>query len=82
MNPKTNLPLTAGLLLNLVRLLVLNSGAERWLRENWNLPPWSWHFVGGAACALMLIGLVRLALGEEGCARLRAWKRKLFSNLN
>ncbi len=77
MKPNTNLPLTAGLLLNLARLLILNSGAEKWLRENWNLPHWFWHFVGGAACALMLLGLVLLCRPEWG-EKLCQWKHNLF----
>ncbi len=60
MKHSINLPLAIGLILNLVRLLIIHSEAEVWLRENWRLPTWFWHFVGGAAAALMLLGLVLL----------------------
>ncbi len=72
-----NLPLAIGLILNLVRLLVINSNAKQWLQENWKLPTWFWHFVGGAAAALMLLGLV-LAFRPERGEKLCQWKHNLF----
>ncbi len=77
MKPNINLPLAIGLILNLVRLLIIHTEAEVWLRENWRLPTWFWHFVGGAAAALMLLGLAlafRPQLGEKLCQ----WKNNLF----
>ncbi len=73
-----NLPLAAGLILNLVRLLIINSGAETWLREHWKLPHWFWHFVGGAAAALMLLGLIMIAMKPERLEAFRQWKDNLF----
>ena len=78
MKPNMNLPLAAGLILNLVRLLIINSGAEKWLRENWKLPHWFWHFVGGVACALMLLGLIAMRMKPERLEALRQRKNKLF----
>ncbi len=72
MKPNINLPLAIGLILNLVRLLIIHSKAEVWLRENWRLPTWFWHFVGGAAAALMLLGLV-LLMKPERLAACKQW---------
>ncbi len=77
MKPIVNLPLSIGLILNLVRLLIINSGAETWLREHWKLPTWFWHFVGGAAAALMLLGLA-LAFRPQWGEKLCQWKNNLF----
>lgn len=74
---RPNLPLAIGLLLNLVRLLILHSPAEEWLREHWKLSHRFWHFVGGAACALMLWGCV-LMLRPELAEKLRTFKNHLF----
>lgn len=74
---KPNLPLAIGLILNLVRLLILHSPAEKWLQDHLKLPHWFWHFVGGAACALMLWGCV-LLLRPEVTEKLRAFKNHLL----
>lgn len=74
---KPNHPLAIGLILNLVRLLVLHSPAEEWLREHWKLSHGFWHFVGGAACALMLWGCV-LMLCPELAEKLHTLKNHLF----
>ena len=78
MRSNINLPLAAGLILNLVRLLIIHTDTEKWLREHWNLPHWFWHFVGGAACALMLLGLIMIAMKPERLEALRQWKNNLF----
>lgn len=41
MKSNFNLPLAAGLILNLVRLLIINSDAEKWLQEYLHLPHWT-----------------------------------------
>ena len=70
------LPLAAGLILNLVRLLVINSDAEKWLQKYLHLPHRTWHFVGGAACALMLLGLILMC--PQAAEKLRTFKDNLF----
>lgn len=74
---RPNLPLAIGLLLNLVRLLILHSPAEKWLQEHLKLSTGFWHFVGGAACALMLWGCV-LTLCPELAKKLHTFKNHLF----
>ena len=73
-----NLPLCAGLILNLVRLLIINSDAEKWLQQYLRLPHWTWHFVGGLAAGLMLWGLIVGFLGPEKLEELRTLKDNLF----
>lgn len=74
---KPNLPLAIGLILNLVRLLILHTPAEKWLQEHLKLSNGFWHFVGGAACALMLWGCV-LACRPELAEKLRTFKNNLL----
>lgn len=71
-----NLPLCAGLILNLVRLLIVNSDAEKWLQQYLRLPHWTWHFVGGLAAGLMLLGLILMC--PQAAEKLRAFKTHLF----
>lgn len=73
-----NLPLAAGLILNLVRLLIINSDAEKWLQQYLRLPHWFWHLVGGLAAGLMLWGLIVGFLGPEKLEKLRILKDNLF----
>ena len=72
------LPLCAGLLLNLVRLLIVHTDTEIWLREHLGLPHWFWHLVGGLAAALMLWGLIVGFLSPEKLEKLQAFKTQLF----
>jgi len=72
------LPLAAGLLLNLVRQLIIHTDTEIWLREHLHLHHWFWHFVGGAAAALMLWGLIVGFLGPEKLEKLQNFKNTLF----
>ena len=74
---RPNLPLAIGLLLNAARLLILDTPAETWLREHLKLSTGFWHFVGGAACALALWGLV-LACRPELAEKLHTFKTHLF----
>lgn len=71
-----NLPLGAGLFLNLVRLLIVHTDTEKWLQENLKFPRWTWHFVGGVACALMLVGLIYMC--PQAVEKLHAFKDHLF----
>lgn len=71
-----NLPLCAGLILNLVRLLIINSDAEKWLQQYLRLPHWFWHLVGGLAAGLMLLGLILMC--PQAAEKLRAFKTHLF----
>lgn len=70
------LPLAAGLILNLVRLLIINSDAEKWLQKYLHLPHWTWHFVGGLTCGLMLWGLILMC--PQAVEKLHAFKTHLF----
>ena len=70
------LPLAAGLILNLVRLLIVHSDAEKWLQQYLRLPHWFWHLVGGLACGLMLWGLILMC--PQAAEKLRAFKTHLF----
>lgn len=76
MKPDLPLPLCAGLILNLVRLLIVNSDAEKWLQKNLHFPHWTWHFVGGLAAGLMLWGLILMC--PQAVKKLRAFKDHLF----
>ena len=71
-----NLPLCAGLILNLVRLLIINSDAEKWLQQYLRLPHWFWDLVGGLAAGLMLWGLILMC--PQAVKKLRAFKDHLF----
>lgn len=71
-----NLPLATGLLLNLVRLLIIHTDTEKWLQEHLHFPGWFWHFVGGAACALMLLGLILMC--PQAAEKLHTFKDNLF----
>lgn len=71
-----NLPLCAGLILNLVRLLIINSDVEKWLQKYLRLPHWTWHFVGGLAAGLMLLGLILMC--PQAAEKLRTLKDNLF----
>lgn len=77
MRSNINFPLAAGLILNLIRLLIIHTDTEKWLREHWNLPTWFWHLVGGAAAALMLLGLIMM-MKPERLEALWQWKKNLF----
>lgn len=76
MNPNMNLPLAAGLLLNVVRLLIIHTDAEKWLEEHLKLPNGFWHFAGGLACALMLLGIIFMYPGAA--EKLQTFKNHLF----
>ena len=74
MKTKLNPMLSLGLVLNALHLLL--EGLPFFARPG--IPGNLCCFLGGCACALVILGALRQFSGEENWNKLTIWKRQLF----